>query len=184
VILLVLIGAVAVIAVLAGLLFRQRRNPPKITPSPRRILFPFVGAALSQRALDAALRLARAEGATIVPAYLAEVPRTLPIDSALPREAGVALPCLEAIEQRALGQHVPVDARIERGRTFRHAMEELMAHEEFDQIIVAAGANGSDGLSATDVAWLLDHAPGEIVVLRPARNGISPQLAESSSAPL
>jgi hypothetical protein len=29
-------------------------------------------------------------------------------------------------------------------------------------------ANGSDGFQANDVAWLLERAPEEIVVLRPA----------------
>jgi hypothetical protein len=44
----------------------------------RRILFPFVAAGLSQSALDPALRLARAENATLVPAFLARVPMQLP----------------------------------------------------------------------------------------------------------
>lgn len=171
-ILVVLLVAAVVILALGSLLLGQRRRTRAITPSPRRILFPFVGAALSDRALDAALRLARAEGATVVPAFLAEVPRTLPIASSLPRQASVALPCLEAIEQRAANQGIAVDARIERGRTFRHAMKELMDHENFDQIVVAAATNGTDGFSAADVAWLLETAPGEIVVLRPPRKSI------------
>jgi hypothetical protein len=34
-------------------------------------------------------------------------------------------------------------------------------------IVVAAGAaHNGDGFSADDVAWLLDRAPGEIVILR------------------
>lgn len=32
----------------------------------------------------------------------------------------------------------------------------------------AAASGGPVGFGADDVAWLLDHAPGEIVVLRPA----------------
>ena len=67
----------------------------------RRILFPFVGGALSERALDAALRLARAEHATLVPAYLAPVPMALPLDAPLPSACGAAFELLEAIEQRA-----------------------------------------------------------------------------------
>ncbi len=165
--------ATVVIVVLGGLLILQRSPTPAIAPSARRILFPFVGDALSDRALDATLRLARAEGATVVPAFLAEVPRTLPIESPLPRQANVALPCLEAIEQRAANQGIPVDARIERGRSFRHAMKELMDHEDFDQIVVAAATRGADGLSAADIAWLLDNAPGEIVVIRPGRDRTS-----------
>ena len=44
-----------------------------------RILFPIVGRALSQPALDAALRIARAQDATLVAAYLAPVPLHLPL---------------------------------------------------------------------------------------------------------
>ena len=34
--------------------------------------------------------------------------------------------------------------------------------------MVAAGTAHTDGLRADEVAWLLEHAPGEVVVLRPA----------------
>ena len=87
-----------------------------------RILFPFIGGALSQRALDAALRLASAEDATVVPIFLARVPLHLPLDAPLPRQSGLAIPLQEAIEHRATAFGVPVDARIERGRTYRHAL--------------------------------------------------------------
>jgi nucleotide-binding universal stress UspA family protein len=140
----------------------------EIQPGPRRILFPFIGTALSRTALDAAIRLCRAEGATLVPAYVAQVPLTLTLDSSLPRQSRQALPILEAIEQRAHRANVPVDARIERGRSLRHAVLQLIDHERFDRIVTAAATKGSDGFSGDDIAWLLDHAPGEIVVLRPA----------------
>lgn len=134
-----------------------------------RILFPFVGSELSASALDAALRLAKAEDATLVPAYLAAVPLNMPLESALPKECEAALPILEAIEQRGARQGVEVDPRIERGRTSRHALSELLGHERFDRIVAPAATAQSDGFSAEDVAWLLDHAGGEIVVFRPER---------------
>lgn len=131
-----------------------------------RILFPFLGSDLSDRALEAALRLAAAEEATLVPAYLARVPMNLPLESPLPRQAELAMPILEAIEQRAAKSEVPVDARIERGRTYRHALRTLLADERFDRIIAPGAGHGSDGFSPEDVAWLLDHAEGEIVIFR------------------
>ena len=133
----------------------------------RRILFPFVASALSQRALDAALRLARAEDATLVPVFLARVPLHLPLDSPLPRQSGIAIPLQEAIEHRAAAFGVPVDARIERGRTDRHALRQTDRHERFDRIVVAAAADGAHGFDPEDIAWVLENAPGEIVVLRP-----------------
>jgi hypothetical protein len=145
---------------------RDRRGRP--APGPRRVRFPFVGAALSSSALDAALRISRADAATLVPAYLASVPLHSPLAVPLPRECDIALPLLEAVEQRAHRAGVPVDARIERGRTHRHAFRCLVENEHFDRIVVAAGTGSTSGFTADDVAWLLREAPGEIVVLRPA----------------
>ncbi|MGH3100358.1 MAG: hypothetical protein ACRDPU_05175, partial [Thermoleophilia bacterium] len=68
------------------------RRARTLRTSPERILFPFVGRALSRRALDAALRLARADGASLVPVFLAQVPMRLPIDAPLPRQCGVGMP--------------------------------------------------------------------------------------------
>jgi hypothetical protein len=159
---LVLMGALAVLAV-------RRRPSARRLPGEQtqRILFPFVSNALSRRALDAALRLARAEEATLVPVFLARVPLHLPLDAPLPRQAGIALPLQEAIEHRAAAFDVPVDARIERGRSSRHALRQTIASERFDRIVIAAATPGGPGFGPDDVAWLLGHAPGEIVILRP-----------------
>jgi nucleotide-binding universal stress UspA family protein len=132
-----------------------------------QILLPFTGTEISRRALDAALRLARAESATLMPAYLAAVPKQLPLECAIPAEAARAMPMLEAIEQRATAQGVPVDARIERGRSYRHALKRLLGREEFDRVVVSATATGQAGLSGDDLVWLLEKAPAEVVILRP-----------------
>ncbi len=34
-------------------------------------------------------------------------------------------------------------------------------------MVVAAATDGDDGFLAADIAWLLDHAPGDLVILRP-----------------
>jgi len=166
---LIVILAVAVAALAAPRLrLRSRRSaPPSPARTSGRILFPFVAEDLSQRALDAALRLAAAEGATLVPVFLARVSLDVPLDTPLPRQCSRGLPLLEAIEQRATEAGVPVDSRIERGRNPRHALRRAIAEERFDRIVIAAASHGSHGFNADDVAWLLDHAPGEIVVLRP-----------------
>ena len=155
---------------------RARRRRPE--PSSTRILFPFIGRALSQPVLDATLRLARAEDATLVPAYLARVPLHLPLVAPLPVECAEAMPLLEAIERRARHEGVAVDARIERGRTYRHALGELLSHERPERIVVAADTTGTDGFDAADVAWLLDHAEGELIVLRPAHDRLMRVRAE------
>ena len=163
-----LIALLLACAGLAALLLRRRGGG--LAPAPRRILFPFIGDALSQPALDATLRIARAEHATLVPAYLVRVPMAMPLEAPIARQCERAMPLLEAVEQRAARAGVTADARIERGRTYRHALRELLGHERYDRIVVAAG----DGFDAADVAWLLEHADGEIVVLRPAHEPATP----------
>jgi nucleotide-binding universal stress UspA family protein len=167
----VLIVALLLLAA-AALRLAPRRRP--VAPAvrahdggARRILFPFLAHALSQRALDAALRLARADDATLVPVFLACVPLHLPLDTPLPRQSDIAMRLQEAIEQRAAAFQIPVDARVQRGRTARHALRQTIADERFDRIVIAAATHGAHGFGPDDVAWLLEHAPGEIVVLRP-----------------
>jgi len=133
----------------------------------RRILLPFSGESVSRRALDAALRLAVAEDATLMPAYLAAVPLTLPLDAPLPARAETVLPLMEAIEQRAARRDVPVDSRISRGRTSRDALSRLLDSEPVDRVVVPAGSGADAGFTPEDVAWLLAKAPAEVVVLRP-----------------
>jgi hypothetical protein len=159
--LLVVAGLVAGLSL--AVLIRRRRDET-ITPTSRRIVFPDVGTQLS----ISALRIAHVEQATLVPAYLAPVPMALPLEAPMPRTCTRAFELQEAIEQRATAAGVPVDARIGPGRTVRHALRELLTTERYDRIVVAAGTAHTDGLSSADVAWLLEHAPGEVVVLRPA----------------
>jgi hypothetical protein len=166
VVIVILAVAVALLAA-TRMLGRARRPAPPAGRADRRILFPFVAEGLSERALDAALRLAVAEGATLVPVFLARVSLDLPLDTPLPRQCSMGVPLLEAIEQRATEAGVPVDSRIERGRNRRHALRQAIAQERFDRIVIAAASQGRPGFDADDVAWLLDNAKGEIVVLRP-----------------
>jgi hypothetical protein len=138
---------------------------------------------LSETALVVALRVARVEEATLVPVYLAMVPRDLPLDVPLRGECESALPLLEAIEHRAARAGVQVDSRIERGRSPRHALGQLIEHERFERMVVAAASQrNDDGFTAEDVAWLLNNAPSEVLVLRPARVGAPPREPEPGPA--
>jgi nucleotide-binding universal stress UspA family protein len=176
----------------AGAALLLRRRGPRVEPprSGARILFPFVGAELSERALQAALRLARAENATVVPAYLVSVPLPLELDAPFPRTCDDAFAVFEAVEQRAARAGVHVDSRIARGRNVRHALRQLMAEVPAQRVVVAAAANGRrDGFSVDDVAWLLRNAPHEVVVLRPdqppgdQRNATTRRYAGTTSTP-
>lgn len=166
-----LIGVALLAGLAAGYLIARARRRGRRSERPQpvhQILLPFTGTEISRRAVDAALRLARAEEATLMPAYLATVPKQLPLDCAIPREAAKAMPMLEAIEQRAAGQGVAVDARVERGRSYRHALARLLDRERFDRVVVPATAESRAGLSGDDLVWLLERAPAEVLILRPA----------------
>ena len=102
-----------------------------------------------------------------MPVYLARVPMHLPLDAALPIQCDSALPLLEAIEQRAVRSGVAGDSRIERGRSYRHAIRELIEHETFDATVVTAADSGTTGLLPDEISWLLENVPGEIIVIRP-----------------
>ncbi|HEX5712393.1 MAG TPA: universal stress protein [Solirubrobacterales bacterium] len=153
-----------------GYLLARSRLRGRRSERPRaihQILLPFTGTEISRRAVDAALRLARAEEATLMPAYLAAVPKQLPLDCSIPAEAATAMPMLEAIEQRATAQGVAVDSRIERGRSYRHALARLLDRESFDRVVVPATAEVGAGFSGDDLVWLLEKAPAEVLILRP-----------------
>jgi hypothetical protein len=165
-------GLLAVIAVLvaalAGILLTRRAHRRLPVPDhARRILVPFEGQ-LDQTVLDAAIRIARAEDAVLVPAYLLIVPLSYAEDSPQRDEVQVAMPLLEAVELAALRAGVPVDARIEKGRTLTHALKRLWEVEPFDRIVAPAPVEGSPGFTEKELAWLLTHAPTETVVLKPA----------------
>ncbi len=156
-----------------GLVVRPRlrttRRPAEEQPSAtRQILLPFTGTTLSRRALDAAMRLAKVEGATLMPAFLATVPLHQSLESPLPKQCAIGMPLLETIEQRAVREGVPVDARVERGRSYRHALSRLLEREQFDRVIISAADDPRSGFSGDDLLWAIDHADAEVMILRPA----------------
>ena len=160
----------ALVAVAAGLVavaLRWRR--PRIDGRPRaaRILVPFTGGALDQTVLNAAIRIARAEDATLVPAYLIVVPLERAEDAPMQQEVTMAMPLLEAVEHAALRAGVPVDARVESGRTPIHALQRLWQAERFDRIVVPAPIGRRHGFTPKDLTWMLTNAPAETLILRP-----------------
>jgi nucleotide-binding universal stress UspA family protein len=163
----VLIVVALALGLAGGFLLARRARPGSRPDAVHHILLPFTGTEISRRAVDAALRLSQAEGATLMPAYLAQVPKSLPLGCAIPKEAAKATSMLEAIEQRATAQGVAVDSRIERGRSYRHALARLLEEEGFDRVVVPAAPTGGAGLSGDDLVWLLERAPAEVLILRP-----------------
>jgi hypothetical protein len=146
---------------------RGRRSRPAPV---RRILLPFTGQAISRRSFEAAVRLAKAENAVIMPAFLASVPMNLPLEIALPVQCAHGMPLLEAIEQRVSSLGLPVESRVARGRSYRDALRHILEKEQFDRIIVSVPEDERSGLTHDDLLWLIDRVPAEIMLLRPAQD--------------
>ena len=162
-------AATAALGGTAGRALRTRRAAPAphgAVTGTRRILLPFAGTSISRRSLDAAVRLAQAEGATIMPTYLARVPRHLPLDAPLPAQCEPVMALLEAIEQHALAQGVAVDSRVSRGRTYRDALRHQLDQERVDRIIVSVTTDERTGLNGADLQWVLSQVPAEVLILR------------------
>ena len=173
----------ALVAVAAGLLaviaYRRR---PRLDKRTRigRVLVPFTGGALDETVLSAAIRIARAEDATLVPAYLIVIPLELAENAPMQKEVAVAMPLLEAVEHAALRAGVPVDARVESGRTPIHALKRLWDAERFDRIVVPAPTGRRPGFTAKDLTWMLEHAPSQTLILKPSPNGTGVAAAAGS----
>jgi hypothetical protein len=167
----IIVLSVALLAVTGAHLRYRRRGTIRLwRTGARRILFPFIADGLSQQTLDVALRLAGAEDATLVPVLLARVPLHLPIDTPCPRQSAVATALQDAIEHTASACGISIDARIECGRTYRHALRQAITNERFDRVVLAASPPGHGGPNPDDIAWVLANTPGEIIVLRPGKN--------------
>jgi len=165
----VLAVAAALLAVAVAGLLLGRRTPRRrpFHKGARRILVPFSGS-LDPSVLEAAIRIARAEDAVLVPAYLLILPLAYGEDSPARDQVKLAMPLLEAVEHAALRAGVPVDARIEKGRTLTHAVKRLWEAEDFDRIVAPAPVTGREGFTPKELAWLLTNAPSETLVLKPA----------------
>ena len=83
------------------------------------------------------------------------------------QEVTLAMPLLEAVEHAALRAGVPVDARVESGRSPIHALKRLWQAERFDRIVVPAPTGRRDGFTPKDLTWMLTNAPAETLILRP-----------------
>ena len=144
---------------------RLRRR--RLAPGPKRVLIPFTRGRLDPVVLAAAVRIARAEEATLVPAYLILIPLEYPLDAPMSQEVTRAMPLLEAVEHTATRAGLPCDARIESGRTPIHALARLWDVESFDRIVVPAPTERTPGFEPEELLWMLTHAPSETLVLRP-----------------
>lgn len=143
------------------------RRRPEARPGAKRVLVPFTGGELDPIVLDAAIRVAQAEQATLVPAYLIVTPLEFDLSAPMQKQVELAVPLLEAVEHAALRAGLPVDARVETGRTPTHALQRLWDVERFDRIVAPAPVGRNGGFTPKELQWILVNAPSETLILRP-----------------
>jgi hypothetical protein len=179
----VTLAVAAVIGLLVGAALLLRRRPSLRRAGPRqpRLLVPFTSGGLDSTVLDAAIRIARAEDAVLVPAYLVVVPFKYAPSAPVKRQVSHAMPLLEAVEHAALRSGIAVDARIERGRTPVHALRRLWEVEHFDRVLAPAPRRHAPGFTTKELMWILEHAPSETLILKPSGNGGLLEHAESAA---
>ena len=71
-----------------------------------------------------------------MPAYLATVPSSFRSTARFPPRRRRRCRCWRRSSSAPLPRGSPVDARIERGRSYRHALERLLERENFDRVVV------------------------------------------------
>jgi len=90
------------------------------------------------------------------------------LDAPMSQECAKAISLLEAVEHAASRAGVPVDARVETGRTPIHALERLWNVERFDRIVIPAPAGREPGFTPKELLWMLTNAPNETLILCPS----------------
>ena len=146
------------------------RRPAKGRPvTVRRILLPFTGQAISRRAFEAAVRLAKAEDATIMPAFLARVPRNLPLDSPLPAQCadGDATARGDRAERAAARESPLIRGSRGAAPTATRCAGCSRRSSSTGSSCPPPTAPGS-GSAATTSSGCSQRVPAEIMILRPA----------------
>ena len=130
----------------------------------KRVLVPAVDAAYSMRSLEVAFRLAQGTGATVQLAFLVVVPRSLPLEAAMPDTESVAATALRDAQEAAQGHKVLVEAFVHRARSAPDGILKLIGQENIDLLVLGGRPDGLRGLPGEMIRDLFERAPCEVVV--------------------
>ena len=160
----VLVGLALLLGLGGGYLIARSRLRGQRSERPEavhQILLPFTGTEISRRAVDAALRLARAEDATLMPAYLAAVPKQPAAGVRDPERGGEG--DADAGGDRT-ARHRPGRAgrRPDRARPLLPPRARAPARAARPSTASSSRRppTGAAGFSGDDLVWLLREGPG------------------------
>ncbi len=154
------------------------------TERANRVLVPAQGTALSDRMVALGAQLARARKAQVEVLYLIEVPWSLPLEAHLPAAESTANEGLDRARRIAGRYDVPLQTRIAHVRDAGRAIVEEAASTGADIILMGdlPGRGGETRFTAT-TTYVFGHAPCEVVIDRPAANGVSAAVPGAERVP-
>ncbi len=166
-----------VFALSMGLLFRWMFNVPPMVPREvavvcrsvaalQRILVPVSGTIASERAVELACRLGLAQKAEIVLAYVIEVPFTLSLDVAVPKEEARGQEVLHTARIIVEQHDLPVKTKIIPHRYASAGILHLAKEEMVDAVVMSVGSGRpgeGDGMGRTSQE-VLRRAPCEVIL--------------------
>lgn len=130
----------------------------------KRVLAPAVDTPYSMRSLEVAYRLAQGTGATVHLAFVIEVPRSLPLEAALPDAEGVAAMALRDAQEAARPYNVPVEAFVHRTRSAPEGILKLIGQASIDLLVLGGRPDALRGLPSELIKDLFRRAPCEVVL--------------------
>ncbi|MGD9694568.1 MAG: hypothetical protein AB7V42_02775 [Thermoleophilia bacterium] len=118
-------------------------------------------------ALRCAAELAGRDGEVVL-ASIMVVPLAQPLDASLARAVDEACGVLDAAERDRGAARGGFDTRLVRARSFAEGVLATLAQEPFSSVVLEIPGGASvDGMRA-QVELLLDRAPADVVIVRPA----------------
>jgi APA family basic amino acid/polyamine antiporter len=140
---------------------------PSLTIEYRTIVVPVVRTGETEEALVAAARLAAERGATVVIVTVLEVPRSLPLDAALPQEQDAAEELLDDAQALVESYGVHAVTRLVRARTAGRAIVEEARRRNAELVVVGAPRRAVAGrrrLFGGTVDYVLRESPCRVLI--------------------
>ncbi|MCL5256526.1 MAG: universal stress protein [Chloroflexi bacterium] len=139
------------------------------------ILVPVQGTALSDRMVALGAQMAKARQARVEVFYVIEVPWALPLSAHLPEAERMAKEALDRARRIAERFDVPLQMEIAHVREASHAIVDEAVNTGADIILMGdLPARGGDTRFSATTAYVFSHAPCEVIVDRPALDGMKP----------
>ncbi len=135
-----------------------------------RILVGTRGGQLSQRLLNLACGLAKAQNAALTAIYVVELPMTLPLDAAVPEEMRRAEQVLAEAEEVAQQHNVEIKKQIAKARKAGRAIVDAANTAPTQLIILGLGErpNFEDRIFGSTADFVVRHAPCDVILERPS----------------